>query len=295
MSKISSIGPIHFKFTRYRSFYEEALKKKLEDFYEQDDELKEQLLTSFTLKLTDKDWNTLKHRYLKGRARVFSNFKDFGKPVRSGSSKGNSNKSSPTSGSKGGAKPSRSKFINHFVRAWRKRYQFYIQQYTAANPDWRTRRWYKWKKKAKKFGGKAAYNDKKIKYSTPALATGFLRQSIESAFRSGGTEYLSISNPMVSRWVTTNKHFDLDYNYDGYKGRNSQDGYPIFFESRLKDIGVVEKKSSKNFKKDSIVSIEDDDWEEMAEIMIDMYKKMFESGAVEDVMEIFAIYDIYDL
>jgi hypothetical protein len=310
LRKIENTGKIHFAFTNDRKWIEKQLKIKLENFYNSDPEIRDSLITTFHTNITDKHWNTLKHRYLRGREKVFTDFGDVSKPLRGRPKKG---KNPDGSTKKAGVvpRPSRADFSNHFVKAWKARYARYISEYKKKDSGYRDRDWYKLKKRAvkknkaiiaqdKKRPGrkpkkpralptmKAGHNGRSFKHSSEGLATGYLRESVEKAFKTGTKSHLKVPNPMVSRWVNPGKNFDFNYDdpsYRAIRGKNKKSGYPRYFQSRLRGMDILSNG-------EKLVDIDDKDWEGMANLMLDFYKKSYEAGDMEEVYEIFSIYGI---
>lgn len=80
-----------------------------------------------------------------------------------------------------------------YVNAWDRRYSEIRHRYLAAGGNSKKWRLYKQRNQGKE----AKHNGMPIKFSTEALMTGFLRQSVRDAFRSGGNKYLDVGNLML--------------------------------------------------------------------------------------------------
>jgi hypothetical protein len=285
-AKLDKVRPLKFELEPRHSLPGRSLQRqielKIEELYKLDTEARAELLSNFELKIdpSGAQWNQLRSRYLSDGNKIYSDFRTVDKPLRGKVVRGGRFITKPDSARK--ADTNRPNFINFFVKSWRRRYRTYMAEYAQAEPDYSNGKWSKWKKIAKASGLSSQHNGQKIKYTGPALATGFLRASVEKSFQKGGGPHVpNMPNPMISRWADGRGNFNFNYSHPDYKNKVSGKSYPREFEKKLHSIGVEKVQNA-------IVSLDAKDWEDLADMVIDIYKK----GPIEDIYEIFAIYGI---
>ena len=97
-----------------------------------------------------------------------------------------------------------------YIEAWKNRYKRIQSSYRASLGSFKTEKPYSdhYKYKRRNLGNSAKRggpNPNKIRFTSPALMTGFLRKKIEEAFNKGGNQYIRVGNPVVQT------AFQVDY------------------------------------------------------------------------------------
>lgn len=156
-----------------------------------------------------------------------------------------------------------------YVKAWRNKYKEIISKYRSKDPGYFDRDWYKYKKDGK---GRLRPNHNPrstIKFTSHALATGFLRDSIERSFRSGGGKYLNMPNLLLQSGA--------EVKFDKYDKDSTGVAHYQRFVEHLVKLGVLQDPSD-------FTTFLDDDVRDIATKMRQLIEANFADG-VAGVLE----------
>lgn len=160
-----------------------------------------------------------------------------------------------------------------YVKAWKNKYALMRSQYQALSPGYQKGDWYKRKKRLKDRGepapGRSGGPGSKIKYTTQALMTGYLRESIEKGFRSGGNEHLKVYNLLLQGG------FELDL--DSFPTTGGGGSYPSYFVSFMIANGILEDEQD-------FVDLLPSDWDKIANLIVHIVDEGWGEG-FEQVIE----------
>lgn len=152
----------------------------------------------------------------------------------------------------------RSAFRAVFSKAWKNRYQDIIKLHKKAVPDYKQTKWYRWKVRGLNKYKAPHYPQRKVKYKTWSLTTGFLRDAVQRDIDSGNNEIFEISNPMLVAGVRLN----FDAFPDGVG-----DNYREFAEYLVKKGAISEI--------NEFVQLRDDDWDEVRKLVLFYLRRGF--------------------
>lgn len=166
-----------------------------------------------------------------------------------------------------------------YVKAWKKTYERYINKHRQITPEAKYAKvpWVRYKRNNQ--GAASPFmSSLPLKYKNHSLATGYLRDSIAQAFDDGGDAALSVFNLLVKG----------GYRWEKSYYASSHPKYHKWIErisSRFETAGMY---SQFGGTADSIVQLDPGDWDEIARLMLKIYK----DGPVEDVKNLLTTFTI---
>lgn len=156
---------------------------------------------------------------------------------------------------------------NLYAKAWKNKYDAIRAAYKSADPGYTEREWYKWKKRGKRKYRTPHYPARKIYYTTWGLASGYLRDSIETAFKRQGEE-VTYGNLFLQAG------FEVDWSqYPQSKGKAHYE----HFIDHLIQLGVVSSEAD-------FFDFMNNDWRKIANVMSDIVRDNFVEN-VDEVVE----------
>jgi hypothetical protein len=272
----------------YSKKFEENIKKNLEKVFSENIEDRSAAIKGLGFNPKLEDWKSLKHKYLNAkRAMVSSQFEDMDKSVPG---------VTLSKDAQAARSQQKAKFRAFFSRAWIARWRYLIKLYKTNRPNWNRTRWHKYKldqlgkKKNKKKRRDIHYRTTEnipryIRYATPLKATGFLKESIDAAFKQGDNKYLKIPNPLVSRF--SDGIFQFHHMYYKYHSKKSSPrerfGYPAYLDTILFGVRPGDQNPSTK-----MVYFNERVWDQIADMMVDYYR----NADIEEAYQILTLYGV---
>lgn len=156
-----------------------------------------------------------------------------------------------------------------YVDAWKKKYKKIRDAYASADSGYTDREWHEWKKRGRRKYRTPHYPARQVEYTTWALTSGYLRDSIASAFRSPQSEVF-VGNLLLQG--------GYQVNWEYYPQSNGQAHYQWFIELLI-DKGVVSSE-------EDFINFLPSDWRKIANQMAKIAQQEFVGemqGAIDKV------------
>lgn len=145
-----------------------------------------------------------------------------------------------------------------YVNAWKKKYTRIRKNYASADPDYKSREWYQWKRRGRRKYRTPHYPARQVEYTTWGLTSGYLRDSITSAFSSDENEVV-VGNLLLQGGFRVN--------WDYYPQSGGQAHYLWFVELLIKK-GVLSSE-------EDFINFMPTDWRKIASAMKKIAQKKF--------------------
>ena len=160
-----------------------------------------------------------------------------------------------------------------YVDAWKNKYDKIRQDYKSADSGYRDKQWSKWKSRGKGKYRTPHYPNRQVRYSTWGLTSGYLRQSIERGFQSGGNRHLKLGNLLVQGG------FELDW--DSYPKRSDGRVHYREFVDHLVRLGVLADG-------EEFINFLPSDWQRIANYMFYLIENNFVDN-IDDILDTISI------
>lgn len=160
-----------------------------------------------------------------------------------------------------------------YVDGWKNKYDKIRRDYQAADPGYPENDWGKWKRKNKRRARTPHYKQRQVRYTTWGLTSGYLRESIEKGFASGGNKHLKVGNLLLQGG------FSVDW--DSYPKRSDGKVHYREFVEHLIRLGVLKDE-------DDFLEFLPGDWQAIANYMLFLIQNGFADN-VDDILDSVAV------